>query len=107
MKIIRLILLALLLSAFAPVTGTIADEADQKVLIKVAGLYCPFCSYGLEKQVKKLDGFKAVKINIKKGTAEITFKPGTKVSEKAILGAVEDAGFDLDGVEWLSGDPEK
>jgi len=107
MKIIRLYLIVLIMITLSPFAGAMANKLDQKVLIKVAGLYCPFCSYGLEKQVKKLDGFKAVKINIKKGTAEITFKPGTQVSEKAILGAVEDAGFDLDGVEWLSGDPKK
>jgi len=80
-----------------------AEDATQKVIIKVEGLYCPFCSYGLEKQVKKIKGFKSVQINIKEGTAEIEFKPGAKVSEKAILTAVEDAGFDLDGVEWLTG----
>jgi copper chaperone CopZ len=94
------------MSVFVPVTASIANEGGQKVLIKVAGLYCPFCSYGLEKQVKKIDGVKAIKINIKKGTAEITYKPGAKVSEKAILVAVEDAGFDLDSVEWLSGNPK-
>ncbi len=80
-----------------------AKDATQKVMIKVEGLYCPFCSYGLEKQVKKIEGFKSVQINIKEGTAEIEFKPGVEVSEKDILTAVEDAGFDLDGVKWLAG----
>ncbi|MBL4665346.1 MAG: heavy-metal-associated domain-containing protein [Nitrospinaceae bacterium] len=80
-----------------------AEDATQKVITKVEGLYCPFCSYGLETQVKKIKGFKSVQINIKEGTAEIEFKPGAKVSEKAILTAVEDAGFDLDGVKWLTG----
>mgnify|MGYP005641897507 FL=1 len=83
-----------------------AKEEAQKVLIKVEGLYCPFCSYGLEKQVKKLEGFKNVQINIKEGTAEIEFKPGVRISEKAILTAVEDAGFDLAEVDWLSGKGE-
>ncbi len=79
-----------------------AQEQNQKAIIKVEGLYCPFCSYGLEKQVKKIEGFKNVQINIKEGTAEIEFAPGVKVPEKAILTAVEDAGFDLDGVQWLN-----
>mgnify|MGYP006450350167 FL=1 len=81
----------------------LAKDETQKAIIKVEGLYCPFCSYGLEKQVKKIDGFKSVQINIKDGTAEIEFKPGMEISEKAILTAVEDAGFDLDGVKWLTG----
>ena len=28
---------------------------------------------------------------------------GVEISEKDILTAVEDAGFDLDGVKWLTG----
>ena len=85
----------------------LAKEATQKVIIKVEGLYCPFCSYGIEKQLKKIEGVKSVQINIKEGTAEIEFKPGVKISEKSILTAVEDAGFDLEGVEWLTGQEKK
>jgi copper chaperone CopZ len=83
----------------------LAKEETQKVIIKVEGLYCPFCSYGLEKQVKKIKGFKSVQINLKEGTAEIEFK--TKIPEQAILTAVKDAGFDLDGVTWLTGQEKK
>jgi copper chaperone CopZ len=87
------------------VSGSVllAKDETQKAIIKVEGLYCPFCSYGLEKQVKKIEGFESVQINIKEGTAEIEFKPGVEISEKDILTAVEDAGFDLDGVKWLTG----
>ncbi|MBT5472423.1 MAG: heavy-metal-associated domain-containing protein [Nitrospina sp.] len=95
-------LLCLLLIYFSGADVS-AKDATQKVMIKVEGLYCPFCSYGLEKQVKKIEGFKSVQINIKEGTAEIEFKSGVEISEKAILTAVEDAGFDLDGVKWLTG----
>ena len=31
-----------------------AEKATQKITIKVEGLYCPFCAYGIEKQFKKL-----------------------------------------------------
>jgi len=84
-----------------PIAGVSAEMKEQKVMIQVAGLYCPFCSYGLEKHVKKIPGFKSVQINIKKGTARIHFHPEAKVTEKAIFQAVEDAGFELDSVEWL------
>jgi copper chaperone CopZ len=95
-------LLCLILTLFSGAELS-AKETVQKIIIKVEGLYCPFCSYGLEKQVKKLEGFKNVQINIKEGTAEIEFIPDAIISEKAILTAVEDAGFDLEGVEWISG----
>jgi copper chaperone CopZ len=104
-KVSFLFVLSLMFLTF--VFPVAAVEENQKAIIKVEGLYCPFCSYGLEKQVKKIKGFQNVQINIKEGTAEIEFKPGVKVPEKAILTAVEDAGFDLDGVEWLKEDRGK
>ncbi len=84
-----------------------ANENEQTVLIKVEGLYCPFCAYGIEKHIKKLNGFKKVQVNIKEGTTEITFLPGTKISRSAIGEAVEDAGFDMDGIEWIQGGENK
>jgi copper chaperone CopZ len=92
---------------FVSSSELLAKDETQKAIIKVEGLYCPFCSYGLEKQVKKIDGFKSVQINVKEGTAEIEFMPGVEISEKDILTAVEDAGFDLDGVKWLTGEKAK
>ena len=84
-----------------------AEENEERALIEVAGLYCPFCAYGLEKHVKKINGFKSIEINIKEGTAEITFKPGTKVSKDSIFQAVEDAGFELDSVKWIGKESKK
>jgi len=84
-----------------------AGEKEERVIIKVEGLYCPFCAYGLEKHIKKIKGFKSIQINIKEGTAEIAFKSGTMVSKASILEAVENAGFELDGVTWIGKEPEK
>ena len=87
---LSLILVFLLLSAF-PLH---AEEAAQKIVIKVDGLYCPFCAYGLEKHLKKLKGYKKVEVNLKHGVAELHIKPGVTVTDTAIQQAVEDAGFD-------------
>ena len=101
---IYLIILTLLLFLVSAVQ---AKGQEERVIIKVAGLYCPFCSYGLEKHIKKIKGFSKIKINIKKGTAEVDFKPGTQVSKKSIETAVEDAGFSLDGLTWIKGGSKK
>jgi copper chaperone CopZ len=76
-----------------------AESTDQKILIKVEGLYCPFCAYGLEKQLKKLKGFEKVEVNLKHGTADLYIKPGVTVSDATIQKAVEDAGFDSASIE--------
>ncbi len=78
-----------------------AEGNTQKILIKVEGLYCPFCAYGLEKQLKKLKGFKKVEVNLKHGTADLYIKPGVSVTDAAIQAAVEDAGFDSASIERM------
>jgi copper chaperone CopZ len=78
-----------------------AQGDTQKILIKVEGLYCPFCAYGLEKQLKKLNGFKKVEVNLKHGVAELHMKPGITVTDTAIQQAVEDAGFDSASIKRI------
>lgn len=96
-KIFNLIIILLfLLSSTFPL---FAESDSQKIMIKVEGLYCPFCAYGLEKQLKKLHGFKKVEVNLKHGVAELHVKPGVTVTDAAIQTAVEDAGFDSATIE--------
>ncbi len=98
-KMVVSVLSFVLLLCFAPVV--FAGEEAERIIIKVEGLYCPFCAYGLEKHMKKIEGFKDIQVNIKEGTAEIDFKPGTKVSKDDIEEAVDDAGFSLNGLKWI------
>jgi copper chaperone CopZ len=92
-----LILIFLFSSAFP----LFAESGSQKIKIKVEGLYCPFCAYGLEKQLKKLNGFKKMEVNLKHGIAELHIRPGVTVTDAAIQTAVEDAGFDSASIERM------
>ena len=107
MKVKFAIILISLGILFGLASATLAGENEERVVIHVEGLYCPFCSYGLEKHIKKIKGFKSIKMNIKEGTAEINFKSGTRVSKAAILEAVENAGFDLEDITWIGKEPVK
>ena len=107
MKVKFAVILISLALLFGFSSVSLAGENEERVVIHVEGLYCPFCSYGLEKHIKKIKGFKSIKINIREGTAEINFESGAKVSKAAILEAVENAGFELDGVTWLGKEPAK
>lgn len=98
-KFVVVVLSFALLFCFAQVVS--AGEDAERIIIKVEGLYCPFCAYGLEKHMKKIEGFKDIQVNIKEGTAEIDFEPGTKVSKDDIEEAVDDAGFSLSGLTWI------
>ena len=92
-------LLLIMVFLLSSASSLYAEKATQKISIKVEGLYCPFCAYGLEKQLKKLKGFKKVEVNLKHGIAELHVKPGVKVTDAAIQKAVEDAGFDSASIQ--------
>lgn len=65
----------------------------------VDGLACPFCAYGIEKQVQKLDGVAQVDTSVKQGRVIVTMKDGKTLDEAQAKQAVEKAGFSLRSFE--------
>ena len=63
--------------------------------IKAAGLTCPFCSYGIEKSLKRINGVTGVKVNIKTGTVLVTTRAGVKLTADQARSAVTRAGFSM------------
>jgi len=93
MKILRLLLITGLLF-MAPVMSLLAQEGGaQTAIIAVDGLSCPFCVYGLEKNLKKVNGVESVNIDMKTGKATVVLKPDAHVDDQALRQAVKKAGF--------------
>ncbi|RMD62065.1 MAG: copper chaperone [Alphaproteobacteria bacterium] len=63
--------------------------------LKVDGLACPFCAYGIEKQLTRTDGVKEIEIDINAGTVTVTMAEGARLSREQAKRIVEDAGFTL------------
>ena len=63
--------------------------------LKAAGLTCPFCSYGIEKSLKRIKGVTRVKVNIKTGTVRVKTRSGVKLTEAQARRAVTKAGFSM------------
>ncbi len=51
-----------------------AQIHDVTVIVK--GMACPYCAYGVEKKLKKLDGVATITIKIKEGTVILKAKQG-------------------------------
>jgi len=71
------------------------DDAQLQgtVKVEVDGLACPYCAYGLEKNLKKVEGVETIKIDVENGLAILTIAEGKSVDEKTIRKNIEDAGF--------------
>lgn len=81
-----------------PSLPTLAQEASpeksiQQVIIRVDGASCPFCAFGLEKRLGRLEGVADVRLEMKAGKVIVTLQKGAKVSEQALREAVHEAGF--------------
>ncbi len=71
-------------------------QADEAVYtIQVDGLSCPFCAYGIEKQLSAIDGVDSVVVDISKGLVNVVMQPNKRLDKEQAQQAVTDAGFTL------------
>ncbi len=74
---------------FSTVTFAQLDEFN----VKVDGLGCPFCAYGLEKKFKELKGIKKIAIEMKKGEMTFSYPSENKLTIEQVNKQVEKAGY--------------
>ena len=73
---------------------TPAPHTDAYV-VRVDGLACPFCAYGIEKQFSDVPGVTSTEVNLANGVVVVHVKPGTRLDQTQIKKTVKDAGFTL------------
>ncbi len=70
------------------------QEQPRQIQITVLGMSCPFCAYGVEQKLKKLDGVVELTVELASGLATLVMEDGADVSNDVLRKTVEDAGFD-------------
>ncbi|MCI0694830.1 heavy-metal-associated domain-containing protein [candidate division KSB1 bacterium] len=85
-----LMLLALLVSIYGVETALAQVE---RVEMRVDGLACPFCAYGLEKKLKEVKGVGKVTIYVDKGVAILSSKKDLSIDIERLEPVAKDAGF--------------
>ena len=92
MKTIRTIIMT---GLFFLWTLSMAQAGEAVHALQVDGLGCPFCAYGIEKQLSAIDGVDKVVVDLKKGLVIVTMKQDASLAKKQARQAVTDAGFTL------------
>ncbi len=85
--VIKMILIMFLLG----ISSTLAQSREVKV--RVDGLSCPFCAYGLEKKLNDLDGVDSIFIDFEEGLVLMQVTDLENISEEEIRTKIEEAGF--------------
>ncbi len=100
MKAVRIALLVLGLLAAPAWAGPGANVYD----VGVDGLGCPFCAYGIEKELGSIKGVTKVDVDIKGAVVVVTLAEGVILDRDTAKRAVENAGFDLRSFAPVSGE---
>ena len=100
MKALRIA--SLVLGLFAvPAWG---GETAPVYALGIDGLSCPFCAYGIEKELASLEGVEQLGIDIGEGLVTVHMAEGAVLDETTARKATEDAGFSLRSFEEISGE---
>ena len=85
----------ILIGLFYLLLRATAGAAGNEYHLGVDGLACPFCTYGIEKQLRKLDGVADLDTDIAQGLIKIRMNEGKSLTEAEAEKAVKKAGFKL------------
>ncbi|WP_206075702.1 heavy-metal-associated domain-containing protein [Marinobacter sp. NP-4(2019)] len=87
----------LLLSALA----LPAWSADREYQLRVDGLACPYCAYGIEKKIRALNGVDEDSVTIRINEGLVVFQADTEapIGEAKLKQLINDAGFTLRSFE--------
>ncbi len=91
----KLFSISAILFAFIMAFNMSGQTAQDRVFIKIEikGLACPYCAFGMEKELKKISGVDSVDIELKEGLAYISTPLAQKPTEEALKKIIEEAGF--------------
>ena len=83
-----------------------AMAAPQAYKLRVDGLSCPFCAYGIEKKLGAVKGVQRIDVDIASGTVAVTMAEGATLDETTAKKAVKEAGFSLRSLEQVPAAPQ-
>ncbi len=93
--------LAFLLAAGALFGG------QKQLSVRIDGLSCPFCAFGLEKKLKSIEGVEKLEIKVNDGLAILTYKDGAAIDENLITKKIKEAGFTAGEIKTIATKEEK
>lgn len=93
MKMIRMMVMVLALCWLA----LPARAAGPVYELRVDGLSCPFCAYGIEKRLNQLEGVAGLDTRVEDGIVEVIMEEGESLERSEAEAAVDEAGFTLGG----------
>ncbi len=80
-------------AAQEPVAANV--EQPRQIEITVLGMSCPFCAYGVQQKLKRLDGVAELEVVLETGVARLRLEEDADISNELLDETVDDAGFEV------------
>lgn len=82
-------------SVSAQEKATSPEQAPRQVQVTILGMSCPFCAYGAEKKLKKLEGVEELEVVLETGLATLRLAEDADISNELLQKTVKEAGFEV------------
>ena len=95
----------ILLSILFSISVNAQVETKQErvyVKIEIKGLACPYCAFGMEKELKEISGVENVEIELKTGLAFISTPLKQKPMKEELEKIITESGFTVGKIEFSS-----
>ncbi len=94
MKTLRWILIT-----FSLVWSLAAMASGTRYVMRVDGLACPYCAYGVEKKFKKIEGVEKIDVDLDRGVVTVDVREGVRFTEPQMTALFKEAGFTFRGMK--------
>ncbi len=71
------------------------NDDPRQIEVTILGMSCPFCAYGVEQKLKRLDGVEELELVLVTWLASLLLEADADVSNELLQKTVKDAGFEV------------
>ena len=71
------------------------NDDPRQIEVTILGMSCPFCAYGVQRKLKKLDGVTELEVVLETGIATLRLREDADISNELLQETVKDAGFEV------------
>ncbi len=84
------------------------DDDPRQIEVTILGMACPFCAYGVEQKLKRLDGVEELEVVLETGLATLRLDEDADISNELLQKTVKEAGFEVAKItrNFVSGFPD-
>ena len=75
------------------------EQEPRQIEVTILGMSCPFCAYGVQQKLQRLEGVEDLKVELSTGLATLTLEDDADISNEVLVQTVEDAGFEVAKIE--------